>query len=461
MPNRQIETTVQFVVRWWWAIVATLLGFGLLVAVVCCFFHRVPDQQEVKQITDRVLVVTVPGTYGNQGFWPNVIPDKATFASELLGALGPGSEIYPFLWASSVYHDKRVEAARNLAELIDRRAKDFDRVYLVGHSHGGNVALLAAALCQSHVDGIVCLSTPHVHIRTVDASGENRLLPVYCSVRTVENTGRIVTISPNADHVPDTWSNETLTGLSENEAIALTTEWRETLNHPRLPEDRFLFRLFESGNIVAVKGLQLGFNEKTGKGAQNCLVHSFVKGLVKPHGSIHSRRMGRVVGELIGSGVCPETIDYLRRLIQPADEDNGEPVALGEYRRSVAQREPSYAHAGWLLQQIRIELDKSSQWVARDEAPDPYLCITSADGAISLETKPQRNVLSAQWNPDYFFPNGVALDFTIWNSRIMSKDTPLGVRRICLDRKPPEFFPADLGAKVYWSGSFDWISVHY
>ena len=62
---------------------------------------------------------------------------------------------------------------------------------------------------------------------TVSPDGKALCLPIYCSVRTLKNVDHIITASPNTDAVPDTWSNETLTGLTENEAIRLTTDWRE------------------------------------------------------------------------------------------------------------------------------------------------------------------------------------------------------------------------------------------
>jgi len=117
---------------------------------------------------DHMLVVTVPGTYGNEELWPTVVPGKATFASELLKQLPDGSEIHPFIWASSIDHADRVAAANNLAEEIDKRSAMFESVTLVGHSHGGNICLLAAGLCKSPINTVVCLSTPHIHIATKD-----------------------------------------------------------------------------------------------------------------------------------------------------------------------------------------------------------------------------------------------------------------------------------------------------
>ena len=51
------------------------------------------------------------------------------------------------------------ELAKHLENLKQRHASA--RHYLVAHSHGGNVALYAAA--RTKVDGIVCLATPFIH----------------------------------------------------------------------------------------------------------------------------------------------------------------------------------------------------------------------------------------------------------------------------------------------------------
>ena len=136
-------------------------------------------------------------------------------------------------------------------------------------------------------------------------------------------------------------------------------------------------------------------------------------------------------------------------------------MAQEEYRQVVARLEPSYSHAGWLLRQIAIDLAASAKQVAREDSPDPYVCITSADAAIRLQTKVQRNVLSARWSSDFFFPDKAVLDFAVWDSNTVAKDTLLGIRRIRLDQKLPKSLPADSQAQIHWSGSFDWVSVHY
>jgi pimeloyl-ACP methyl ester carboxylesterase len=448
----------------WWFILgvvgAVVVGIGILVASLTSHTFNIGSGN---QAPDRVFVVIVPGTYGNDAFWPNVVDGKATFASELRSVLERGSEIYPFLWASSVYHAKRLEAAQNLAELIDRRAAEFDRVCLVGHSHGGNVALMAAALCQKRVDTIVCLSTPHPYLRTVGQDGQNCFLPIYCSAKTCENVDHIITVSPNTDSVPGEWSNETMTGLSENEAIRLTTGWREALNHPRLANDSFAFRLFESGNIVAFKHLPPIHDETTKKEILNCSVLSFVQGVIEPHSCIHSRRMGRVVGELLRDRADPRQVDYLRRMVQPEGEDVGEPISLDEHKRIISCLGHKYEHAGWLLERIAVQLHPKAAEVAEKGKPDPYVRVTSStDNALDMQTESQSGTLEATWAPAWFIPEGTKVVLAVWDANLFFSDTYLGGWQLASTCDlPPERFEADIAKAVYWSASLKWLSFHY
>ena len=99
------------------------------------------------------LIVIVPGTYGNSSNWPNVYEDKATFASELKRSFeaqnGRKCAIYSEIWKSSIFSKNREAAARRIADSIDAKSSDYERVCIIGHSHGGNVALMAAGLCRT------------------------------------------------------------------------------------------------------------------------------------------------------------------------------------------------------------------------------------------------------------------------------------------------------------------------
>jgi len=177
---------------------------------------------------ERVMVIVVPGTFGNSGFWSTVSENKVSFASEVISGLGEDSTIYPFVWAAPNSHQARVEAARNLAEIIDEKASEYDRVCLIGHSHGGNVALLAAANTKSPVDSVICLSTPHIYLKTKDAQRKVLLVPVYCPLKTFLRVRNIVCISPDSDSIVEGWA-DVFTGLTENDAIGSTRDWLELL----------------------------------------------------------------------------------------------------------------------------------------------------------------------------------------------------------------------------------------
>jgi pimeloyl-ACP methyl ester carboxylesterase len=265
------------------------------------------------------LVIIVPGTYSNDSFWPNVTEGQVSFGSELQQALGDKGKVHSFLWASSIWHEKRAEAAANLAELIESQSKDYDRVSLIGHSHGGNVALLAADMCHTPIDTIVCLATPHAYLRTRGGDGLSYAIPIYCSPRTRANVRSIVCISAAGDAVPDAWSTAFLTGVRENEAIRLTAEWRKQLQEPRLADDSLLARLFESSNIGCSRELTIAdANLQLATAGTDPLG-------IAAHQQIHSRQMGKLLGELLNKNNSA-ALDAFSAVVLTSDADCGEPI---------------------------------------------------------------------------------------------------------------------------------------
>jgi hypothetical protein len=86
--------------------------------------------------------------------------------------------VFPFTWTGRNSHTARREAAEDLKNQLAQRFKDFSRArqYLIGHSHGGNVALRAVADSglRERIDGVVCLATPFLVARARDL-GRNPL----------------------------------------------------------------------------------------------------------------------------------------------------------------------------------------------------------------------------------------------------------------------------------------------
>jgi pimeloyl-ACP methyl ester carboxylesterase len=195
---------------------------------------------------------------------------------------------------------RRIEAAQMLAKDIDGMSTDYNRVILIGHSHGGNIALLAAGLCKTQIDSLVCLATPHVYLRVVDREHTDLNLPVYCSPQTLRNTYRILCYCAEGDRVVEDWSNALLTGVSEMEAIELTREWRVRAGLPRLRDDGLILRLLESENLFASNRLTLA--------AHNQVIACEVLDTLgtRQHNAIHSCEIGLALGQVLTDGTSAE-----------------------------------------------------------------------------------------------------------------------------------------------------------
>lgn len=71
-----------------------------------------------------------------------------------------GATLHWFPWSGRNSHARRIQAGEQLATLIDSLRKDpSDQVFIIAHSHGGNVALYSLKHVEP-VDGIVFLATP-------------------------------------------------------------------------------------------------------------------------------------------------------------------------------------------------------------------------------------------------------------------------------------------------------------
>jgi pimeloyl-ACP methyl ester carboxylesterase len=125
----------------------------------------------------RAHVILIHGTFARGADW---IQEDAPLRHYLRGALGDAAAstaIEAFNWSGRNSFKARTDAALKLQALIARivAADPGARVYLVGHSHGGNIALQAAADPETgrSIDGIVCLATPVMHSTLVAASPDD------------------------------------------------------------------------------------------------------------------------------------------------------------------------------------------------------------------------------------------------------------------------------------------------
>ena len=460
-----------------------LVAITVLVALIAISGCGGADPTDPGVNSDRVLVIIVPGTWGNETFWPNDVDDKVTFGSELARGLGGEHNVYPFLWVSSVFHEGRMEAVDLLVEQIDARAEAFDRVCLVGHSHGGNVALLAASKCRSDIDRIVCLSTPHVHLRTKSSPGaqDELLLPVYCPPATLKKVASVVCIYPETDLVVPLWANA-LQGLDESEANRMTIQWQEQEDHPRLAKDDVLTRardrlneimpvpLFGSGNLVARAELAAPSSGEPSP-VVNLRMHSLVDDALglKAHNTVHSRRIGFLVGQYLRDGDTDSWCDSMRRYVQPAEADDGQPISEKEHRVWLDKNEPSFEHAGWKLERFQLELTQGAIAEAADPTffrlPDPLLRLQVLDpqgDEVESHTDTKSDVLKADWRPRFLVPEGRQFVLEVLDEDDVGfRFDSLGKIKLIADGCPDTSVASDPSQGRHWSATMTWSSYHH
>lgn len=113
---------------------------------------------------NHVFVVLVHGTFASNADWT-----KAD--SDICQALKKGLEgnvtFHRFQWSGGNSHHARIQASKELAAYLSslNQDKTGGRCFVVTHSHGGNVAMMALknSILNGAVQKIVCLATPFIH----------------------------------------------------------------------------------------------------------------------------------------------------------------------------------------------------------------------------------------------------------------------------------------------------------
>lgn len=107
---------------------------------------------------NHTVFIIIHGTWGSEAAW--YTPEGDFFTSLEATAQMEKAAVIPFCWSGSNNYEARNKAAKNLSKLIE----SYDahtKIILIGHSHGGNVALLASQLLSTHKISIIyTLGTP-------------------------------------------------------------------------------------------------------------------------------------------------------------------------------------------------------------------------------------------------------------------------------------------------------------
>src|SRR4051812_16388162 len=106
----------------------------------------------------QYVITLVHGTYGRRSTWYRL---GSAFCSRLQTDLAPAVEVHSFEWSGRNSIDARSRAAASLASELRSRIsmQPNARHFLIGHSHGGNVALAALKdnEVRTKIAGVVCL----------------------------------------------------------------------------------------------------------------------------------------------------------------------------------------------------------------------------------------------------------------------------------------------------------------
>ncbi|SAL82485.1 Alpha/beta hydrolase family protein [Caballeronia choica] len=162
---RDIEpAAVVFLVHGTWA-------FGRRKSVVSHFFGKnFPPENEL-------IWSDCPGDQGLTGSNNCRVGEHAAFRRRLSKQLPAGTRIRGFRWTGYNGIHARGKAATKLAEEINAERKNGTRqIFVVAHSHGGNVAHYASTELGADVSGIVALATPFISAsKKVQSSQEKRI----------------------------------------------------------------------------------------------------------------------------------------------------------------------------------------------------------------------------------------------------------------------------------------------
>lgn len=271
--------------------------------------------------SNKTLVVVIHGTFGENGTWYQSDATESSFTDHLKLTLGDAGEVVPFQWdtRSIDMHQKRIEAAEKLCRYLNSESQNFRKVILIGHSHGGNVALLAATAANRSVDAVICLATPHLGFQCKDAT-----LPIYCSPTTLDKVDHILSIAPNSDWVPNNIQDVGFKGISENEAMRLCEDWHAIHGRPD-PRRKGLFELATQGsNLTASKVLNI-------RSVHNLQLNVITSDPlhIRSHHAVHSTEMGRYLGEVIKADFDPQVMSSINDLTID-DQESGESLLAND-----------------------------------------------------------------------------------------------------------------------------------
>jgi len=241
--------------------------------------------------------------------------------------------------------------------------------------------------------------------------------------------------------------------------LRLVEPWQSLKSFPRLQADGFLFRLTGGSNLSSRATLAVD-------GAENIRVACLnldVLGL-SPHHSLHSRRMGQILGQLLRPAPREESLADLRSVVLPNHSDTGEPVPQEQYEHWLALFSDQRRLAGWRLDSIDVQLDDSARKMAVDvngSPPDLFLRLSMDDqGRVLQTTSTATDNIEPQFAVGWYFEAGRTVRIEAYDRDVFGS-TSLGTHTISIGESVPDALFTDHDQGIHWSADLKWTRLHY
>lgn len=99
----------------------------------------------------------VHGTWARHATWSSA---GSRMGTALQREFGPGLKVHTFRWTGRNTATARHVAVEEFIDAVKSESAASERTFIISHSHGGNIALAAAAAHPQMFDGVVMLNTP-------------------------------------------------------------------------------------------------------------------------------------------------------------------------------------------------------------------------------------------------------------------------------------------------------------
>ena len=284
----------------------------------------------------------------------------------------------------------------------------------------------------------------------MQAAGGKRLsVPVYCSFDARKNTKVIINIFPDDDRGVIALAN-LRKGILERDAVPMTQSWQEHLGFPRLAEDEQFGRLlgaeeqdnFQMSEILTVADANIRFQ-------------SLVKPGIDQHSSVHSRRVGSIVGRLLRDPKSTQSLDYIETLVQLSDADQGEPISLDAQSNWEQAHATDFEQVGWRLRGIKVSLAPEARVGTGSLLSLRVVEEHNGIARTVYQSAMARSGTTAQWNTNNILFDGREQTLVLFAGK------SLGEYRLNGKTRPPVALRPDIEHNVLWSAELDWVSVHY